>query len=341
MTTDSTTPAPGELPPQSAGTPAGGTPDATPPVGEPPRVVPAGVGAEAGVNVDASSDAGAAGIDASSDAGAPGADASARAPLPPLQTASLRVSSPFAWLAGGWRDLRSAWVQSLIFGAFFWVMTLVIKYVFLGSPEYTLTVISGCFLVGPFLAMGLYDISRRRERGLAQDFGASMTCWSDYLSNMGLLVLVLIVIELLWGRASLVVFAVFFNTGMPSTTGVVDAVFNPKNIEFVIAYLIVGGFFAGLVFSTCAISIPMILDRDVDAVTAGIRSIQSVVLRPDVMVLWGLLIVVLMLASFASPWSIGVLFLVPLLGHATWHAYRQLMPADAVAAPVSASASAS
>jgi len=262
---------------------------------------------------------------------------SAGKPLPPLQTASLRASAPFAWLAHGWRDLRSAWVQSLIFGAFFWAMTLVIKYVFLGSPEYTLTVISGCFLVGPFLAMGLYDISRRREQGLAQDFGASMTCWSDYLPNMGLLVLVLIVIELLWGRASLVVFAVFFNTGMPSTTGVVDAVFNLKNIEFVIAYLIVGGFFAGLVFSTCAISIPMILDRDVDAVTAGIRSIQSVVTRPDVMVLWGLMIVALMLAAFASPWSIAVPFVVPLLGHATWHAYRQLMPADAAVTVASAS----
>ncbi|MFT4102447.1 MAG: DUF2189 domain-containing protein [Burkholderiaceae bacterium] len=176
--------------------------------------------------------------------------------------------------------------------------------------------------------MGLYDISRRREAGLPQDFGASMTCWSDYLSNMGLLVLVLIVIELLWGRASLVVFAVFFNTGMPSTTSVVDAVFNPQNIEFIIAYLLVGGFFAALVFSTCAISIPMILDRDVDAVTAGIRSIQSVVTRPGVMLLWGVIVVVLTLAAFVSPWSIGVPFIVPWLGHATWHAYRQFMPAD-------------
>jgi uncharacterized membrane protein len=88
-------------------------------------------------------------------------------------------------------------------------------------------------------------------------------------------------------RASLVVFAVFFNTGMPSTTGVMQAVFNPQNWQFVVVYLLVGGVFAALVFSSTVVSIPMILDRDTDALTAGITSIRVVLENPGVMLLWG------------------------------------------------------
>ena len=245
---------------------------------------------------------------------------------PPLTLHSLRLSSPFTWLALGWRDLWAAWPQSLFFGACFWAMAAVLMLVFRGRPEYTMTIISGCFLVGPFLTMGLYDISRRRAAGLPQDLGASLMCWDRHIPSMAMLVLVLMVLELLWGRASLVVFAVFFYTGMPTTAGVLQAVFNPNNWQFVAVYAVVGGLFAGLVFSTCVISIPMILDRNTDAITAGLRSIQLVLARPGTMLLWGLLIVLVTLAAMALPWALGTLLAIPWLGHATWHAYRQVMP---------------
>ena len=231
-------------------------------------------------------------------------------------------SAPFRWLAAGARDLRAAWPIALFYGTCFWFMALAVGGVFRGKPEYTMTLISGCFLVGPFLAMGLYEASRRREAGLPQDLGASLTCWDRRLGSMAMLLLVLLVLELLWGRASLVVFAVFFNTGMPTTTGVVQAVFNPENYEFLAVYTVVGGAFAGLVFATCVISIPMILDRDTDAITAGLRSIQLTLTQPGVMLLWGALIVGLTLAAIALPWACGLLVVAPWLGHATWHAYR-------------------
>jgi uncharacterized membrane protein len=138
---------------------------------------------------------------------------------------------------------------------------------------------------------------------------------------MGMLVLVLVVLELLWGRASLVVFAVFFNTGMPSTTGVLQAVFNPQNWSFLAVYTVVGGVFAALVFSTSVVSIPMILDRDTDALTAAISSIRVVTENPAVMLWWGFLITVLVLASLMV-WGAGLLVVGPWLGHASWHAYR-------------------
>ena len=234
---------------------------------------------------------------------------------------ALGPAAPFHWLAAGWRDLKAHPGIGLFYGVCFWLMALTLGAVFRAKPEYTLTFASGCLLVGPFLAMGLYEVSRRREQGLKPELGASLTCWDSHLRSMGMLVLVLVVLESLWGRASLVVFAVFFNTGMPSTTGVVNAIFNPDNWEFVLVYLAVGGLFAALVFSTAVVSIPMILDRDTDAVSAAITSIRVVFANPGVMLLWGLLLALLVTLALL-PWALGLLFIGPLLGHASWHAYR-------------------
>lgn len=246
-------------------------------------------------------------------------------PPPPVgpkrEIVTLGVVDPFRWLARGWQDLWAAKGIALFYGACFWAMAMLLRAVFYHLPEYTMSIASGCLLIGPFLAMGLYEVSRRRERGEAPDIVYSLTCWDSHIGSMGMLVLVLIVLELLWGRASLVVFAVFFNTGMPSTAGVLQAVFNPENWEFVAVYLVVGGAFAGLVFATSVVSIPMILDRDTDAISASITSLQVFFSNLPVLLLWGALISLLVLAALI-PLGLGLLFVGPWLGHATWHAYR-------------------
>ena len=234
----------------------------------------------------------------------------------------LTFAAPIQWLRKGWHDMVAYPVISGFYGVAFCLMANILGAVFRASPEYTMSIASGCLLVGPFMAMGLYDVSRRLEQGLPTQLGTSVTCWRSHIRSMGMLVLVLIVMELLWGRASLVVFAVFFNTGMPSTSGVMEAVFNPKNWEFVAAYTIVGGAFATIVYSLSAVSIPMILDRDTDAISASITSLEVVFHNTAVMVLWGALIAVLIALSLALPWCVGLLVTGPLLGHATWYAYR-------------------
>ena len=245
--------------------------------------------------------------------------ANATAPDIPL-VRPLGWGAPWRWLARGAQDLIAHPGIALFYGFCFWFMALVLGWVFSSSPEYTMSIVSGCLLVGPFLAMGLYDVSRRRGRGETPALGHSITCWDSHVPSMVRLVLVLIVLELLWGRASLVVFAVFFNTGMPSTTGVIKAIFNPGNWEFILVYLAVGGIFATLVFSTMVVSVPMILDRDTDAITAGLTSMRVVYENTGVMLLWATLIVVLT-ALALWPWGVGLLVLGPLLGHASWHAY--------------------
>lgn len=199
----------------------------------------------------------------------------------PVQLQPLRLADPFRWLMRGLDDVRAAPGIAAFYGLCFWGMAVVLGWVFRTRPEYTMSMASGCLLLGPFLAMGLYDTSRRREAGLKPELSESLTCWDSHMGSMGMLVLVLVVLELLWGRASLVVFAVFFNTGMPSTTGVLQAVFNPQNWSFVAVYAVVGGVFAALVFSTSVVSIPMILDSDTDALTAGITSMRVVLENPS------------------------------------------------------------
>ena len=240
---------------------------------------------------------------------------------PAKEIVSLQWADPFRWLARGWRDLMGAKGIGIFYGVCFFTMALVLGAVFRSKPEYAMSIASGCLLVGPFLAMGLYEVSRRREQGLLPELSTSLTCWDSHIKSMGMLVLVLIVLELLWGRASLVVFAVFFNTGMPSTTGVIQAIFNLDNWEFLAVYMVVGGVFAGLVFAVAVVSIPMILDRDTDAISAAITSLQVVFTHLGVMLLWGALLTLLVVAALI-PWGLGLLVIGPWLGHATWHAYR-------------------
>ncbi len=239
-----------------------------------------------------------------------------------IEINTIHFSDPLRWLWLGWCDMvAQPWI-TLFYGFCFWLMALILLAVFKSNPEYTLSAVSGCLLIGPFLAMGLYDVSMHMARGEPPSLGSSLTCWESHLRSMGMLIMVMVVMELLWGRASLVVFAVFFNTaGMPTTATVLEAVFNPQNWEFIAAYLCVGGFFAGLVFASMMVSIPMILDRDTDAITACITSLRVFVDHTGVAVFWGLLIVTLSVLAM-WPSAAGLRVVGPWLGFASWHAYR-------------------
>lgn len=234
----------------------------------------------------------------------------------------LRGRDIVQWLRAGAHDLAAHPVVAGFYGLCFWAMAQALGWLFRSSPEYVMSMASGCLLVGPFMAMGLYDASRRHLRGERPRLRDSLVCWKPHLQSMGTLALVLLVLELLWGRASLVVFAVFFQTGWPSTASVMQAVLSPSNFEFVLAYVLVGGVFAALVFAMSVVSIPMILDRGADAITAGITSMEVVLHNPLVMTLWGLCITVTVALALLSPWALGLLVLGPWLGHASWHAYR-------------------
>jgi uncharacterized membrane protein len=242
----------------------------------------------------------------------------------------LGFGDPLRWLVLGWRDFLRAPLIGLFYGACFMVMGWALLKVYEQAPAYVLALSAGFLLMGPFLCLGLYQTSLRLERGEKPDFGESLLAWDRKTGTLAIFGFVLLVLEMLWGRASLVVFAVSFD-GMPDFKGSIAALLNPENLNFIVAYLAVGGVFAGLIFAVSVVSMPMILHRQTDAITAGLTSMRLVLTQPGVMIFWGALIT-LLVGIALLPWFAGLLVVGPVVGHASWHAYRAAV-ADESAGP--------
>jgi uncharacterized membrane protein len=238
----------------------------------------------------------------------------------PIVLRPLGWRDPWRWLALGVRDFARAPAIGLFYGAAFMVMGWALAAVYRKAPAYVLALAAGFLLMGPILCLGLYRISQRLERGERPGFGDSLLAFESRLGPLAIFGFVLLVLEMLWGRATLVVFAVSFD-GMPDFKGSLLALLDPENLNFIVAWLAVGAVFAGLIFAVSVVSIPMLLDRPVDAVTAGLTSLRLVLAQPGVMGLWGALLTLLVVAAML-PWFAGLLVVAPIVGHASWHAYR-------------------
>jgi uncharacterized membrane protein len=234
---------------------------------------------------------------------------------------TVTVGAPLRWLAAGWRDLLANTAPSAFYGA---VMGFLIHFVFGYAYQYVSALVTGFFLVGPFLAIGLYDLSRRRESGQPAWLAPTLDAWRPNVGSVGMFALVLAVILLVWARASLVVFALFFTYDMPDLHGFLAQVLSFKHVEFLLAYFCVGGFFAVLVFAISVVSVPMMLDRNTDGIVAALTSLRAFAANVPAMIVWGLVIVLLVAFGFAT-WFAGLVVVVPVIGHATWHAYRELV----------------
>lgn len=243
-----------------------------------------------------------------------------------LPLAELKPSDPFRWLALGWADFRRCPRIGLFYGLCFFAMGHALLAVFQSAPAYVLALSAGFLLMGPFLCLGLYDASKAMQtHSHRPSLRASLLAWRPTRGTMAIFAGVLLILEMLWGRASLVVFAVSFNT-MPEKANLLAMLVDPENIGFLITYGVVGALFAGLIYVTSVISIPMIMDRQVDAVSAGLTSIRACLQNPGVMLLWGALITALIVLAML-PAFLGLFVAGPVIGHATWHAYRHIVPA--------------
>ena len=242
-------------------------------------------------------------------------------PFPPIRRVSpVKV---FSWLRLGWRDMWVSPQASLFYGLCFAGMGFLLRIVLSNAPQYLSALSCGFLLLGPLLALGLYDISRRLESektGMLNSLFSMRGRWS----NIGILSLVLAVIMLVWARASLVVFALFYNKGMPTMHGFLSQLFSLNNLEFIAVYSCIGFIFASIVFAISWVSIPLMLDRDTDAITAMIISTVALFVNIPVTIVWALTIVSLVVFGFLT-YNLGFIFAMPLVGHATWHAYREVV----------------
>jgi uncharacterized membrane protein len=217
----------------------------------------------------------------------------------------------------------------VFYGICFAAMGWLIAFTFRNAYQYVSALVTGFFLVGPFFAIGLYDLSRRRQRGEVPTLLPTLDAWRPNVGAIGMFALVLGVILLVWARASLIVFALFYTQDMPSLEGFLAQMFSLDNLEFLFAYFCVGGFFAVLVFAISVVSVPMMMDRDTDGIVAVLTSLKAFSTSVPAMIVWGLLIAVVIGLGFAL-WFVGLAVAVPVIGHATWHAYREIVVADAV-----------
>lgn len=234
------------------------------------------------------------------------------------------IGRPFHWLALAVSDMKSCPLPSLFYGACFAAMGLLLTTVFRDAYPYLSALISGFLLVGPALAMGLYEISRRHELGTACSLSPTLSAWRRNLGNIAIFALVLGIAFLIWARASLVVFALFYQGALPTLTDFLTQVVTLDNLEFLTVYAGVGLVFATIVFAVSVVSIPLMLDRRQDAITAMLASVGALLRNPGAMTIWALLIVGFTLAGFAT-FYFGLVVLIPLIGHATWHAYRDIV----------------
>ncbi len=250
------------------------------------------------------------------------------APRPQLPFPTVReglpLSAPLDWIAAGIDDMRACRGASLFYGLCFAAGGIVVVLAFRHAVQLVSGLIAGTLLVGPLFAIGLYELSRQRERKEKPALRPSLMAWRGPLSAISIYSFIVIIIYLVWARAGLIVFALFYDGGLPTLHSLLTMIMRFDNPEFLIAYVVVGGFFAGLVFAVSVVSIPLMLDRDQDAITSMIASFIALTRNPAVLLFWGFLISMLIGFGILLGY-LGLIVTGPLVGHATWHAFRALI----------------
>ena len=233
------------------------------------------------------------------------------------------VDAPVQWLKRGWQDLKACPAASLFYGACFVIGGYLMIFSLRDAPEYIAAVITGFVIAGPFLALGLYELSAQRERGEACALAPSLMAWRKNLGHMGIFAAILLLVYLAWARASVVVFAMFYSGALPTMGDLFKHLIFTDQLDFLLVYFGVGLIFVLIIFGISLISIPLIKDKQMDAVTAAIASVRALLRNPTAMTVWASIITLLTVFSMATL-LLGTLVAGPLLGHATWHAYRDL-----------------
>lgn len=238
------------------------------------------------------------------------------------------LDAPWDWLARGWRDLCAVPVLSLSYGALFCILGWVAFY---GLSSLDLSsligVLAGGFmLVAPLLAAGFYEMSRRLEAGEPVTIRAVARACAAASGRLGLFGIVLFFAYFAWVELSFLMLAVFLDGAeVPEASVFVhQLIFTNGGVALLIGSVVLGGALAAMVFTLSSVAAPLLLAKDVDTVSAMVTSVRAVRDNPGPMALWAAIIAGHMALGLATAF-VGLVVIFPLLGHATWHAYRDLV----------------
>ncbi|MBI5897618.1 MAG: DUF2189 domain-containing protein [Rhodocyclales bacterium] len=247
-------------------------------------------------------------------------------PAPTLvQVRQVGFAAPLAWLARGWKDLWRQPAASLFYGVATAVAGAVILGITASLPYLFAAAITGFLLVAPMLAAGLYELSRRYLAGEPAVLVDSMFAWRRNPSGLVGFALLSILAGTAWQVASVVIVALFYKgPAMAPMAMMVEVIVNPQHYLLFFVYVCAGGFLAALVFALSVVSMPMLVDRRCDLLTALSTSINAVAENPLPLALWAFILMLLTGLGFATA-LVGLVLFLPWLGHASFHAYRDLV----------------
>lgn len=236
----------------------------------------------------------------------------------------LPVSAAFNWLGAGWRDLLTNPGMSLIYGLGICALSaLTVWGMFLIGWDHVLfPALAGFLVIGPALATGTYEKSRRLAAGEKPSLATMLSPGRGTGYHILFVGTILLMLALLWMRAAVLLYALFWGwKPFPGLDQIVQTLLtDPYGWALLIVGTFVGGLFAALAFAISAFSIPMLLDRKLDAFTAMGLSMSYTWHNLPVMLMWGVIVMTLTLVGVVTAFA-GFIIIFPLLGHATWHAY--------------------
>lgn len=254
---------------------------------------------------------------------ADGQDSAGEVPLPKVR--GITLETVVDALGRGVRDFQRAPQYGLGIGGFYALAGLSLLllayeggYVFVIYP-----LAAGFALLGPFAAVGLYEVSRRLESGEPLSWGVLYdVAIRKGRGRLGWMPMITLFAFFIWLDFAMIIYAVFFGIRFASITVMIGEIFGTMHgLFFLVLGNAAGALFAGTIFSISVIGYPILLDRDTDFITAIVTSMKCVLKSPRPMLSYALCIVFLLLAGLA-PAFLGLIITLPVLGHATWHLYR-------------------
>lgn len=252
-------------------------------------------------------------------------------PAANLRIRRVSLEAPWHWLSAGWHDLVSVPAISLTYGGVFAAVAVALLYALsgIGLGALVLALAGGFLLVGPMFGVGLYEASRRLENRLAidpRDVAMVGVRSPGQLAQMGLL---LLLIYFVWVLLGLLLLMLFMGTRPmpPLHEFIANLLLTSNGLGLLLAGTATGAVLAMLVFAVAAVSVPLLMVRDIDVVTAAAASVAATRTNLLPMVLWAMLIAATTALGFATLGA-GLIVTFPLIGHATWHAFRDLIELD-------------
>ncbi len=251
---------------------------------------------------------------------------------PGVAIRQVSVEAPWDWLGGGWRDM---WVHphlSLGFGIVFAGLAVALFFglSLAGMQSLILALGGGFLIVGPIFAVGLYDLSRRIATGAPVSIGAVLMSGANAPGQLSFLGGILTFIYYIWVQIAFLLFMLFFGSATsfpPASQFVATLLFEPQGLGLLITGTVVGASLAALSFAIAVISVPLLTVRRMDAVSAVTTSVRAVTLNIRPMALWAALIGFITAVGFLTCF-VGLVFAFPLIGHATWHAFNDVVRLD-------------